>query len=97
MHRKWAGGWGGWDTCPTHELENLLTSGGTSRVFSAPNSSHPLCAWPSCHGGHISTQRVARRGSHPELKSPLMEVLSPWVWDGNAHSSLTFLLLDLTN
>ena len=85
------------DTHPSHELENLLTSDDTSWASSAPNSSHPLCAQPSHHGGHASTQRVAGQASRPEHESPLIEVLSPWVWDGKAHSRPPSLLLDLRN
>ena len=83
------------DAHPTHELENFLTAGVTSWGFSAPDSSHPLYAWPSHHGGHESTQRIDRQGSHSEYKSPLTEVLSPWVWDGNVHSRPPSLLLNL--
>ena len=64
-HRKRGG-----DTCPTHELGNLLTSGGKSWASSAPDPSHPLCLAKSSQWAHRYS-KDNQWGSHPEYKSPL--------------------------
>ena len=50
------------------------------------------------HGASPEDYSVSLELGEPRMHgSTLTEVLSPWVWDGNVHSRLPSLLLDLEN